>query len=79
MKPQELKPKTQSDWQGFCKGGALLSTKWTIVRVAYHETPRTQAEGAERWKYKALHDGKIAEKFRAVRKEHHHVGCIAEY
>ena len=46
MKPQELKPKAQSDWLGFCKGGALLSTKWTFVRVAYHETTKAQAEGA---------------------------------
>ena len=24
----------QTDWLGFCKGGALLSTKWTFVRAA---------------------------------------------
>ena len=35
MKPQEVKPKVQTDWLGFCKGGALLSTKWTFVRVVY--------------------------------------------
>jgi|GEM_PF-3671804 len=40
MKPQEVKLKAQTDWLGFCKGGALLSTKWTFVRVAYHETFR---------------------------------------
>jgi|GEM_PF-6017237 len=22
MKPQEVKPQAQTDWQGFCKGGA---------------------------------------------------------
>ena len=25
----------QTDWLGFCKGDALLSTKWTFVRVVY--------------------------------------------
>ena len=48
MKVQEVKPKVQTDWLGFCKGGALLSTKWTFVRVVYHEAPRGQAEGAGR-------------------------------
>ena len=37
VKPQEVKPKAQTDWLGFCKGGALLSTKWTFVRVAYDD------------------------------------------
>ena len=32
MKPQEVKLKAQTAW-GFCKGGALLSTKWPFVRV----------------------------------------------
>ena len=36
VKPQEVKPKAQTDWLGFCKGGALLSTKWTFVRVVYY-------------------------------------------
>ena len=35
MKPQKVKPKAQTDWRGFCKGGALLSTKWTFVRVVH--------------------------------------------
>ncbi|EEX77229.1 hypothetical protein SELSPUOL_01399 [Selenomonas sputigena ATCC 35185] len=33
MKPQEVKPQAQTDWLGFCKGGALLSTKWTFLRI----------------------------------------------
>ena len=48
MKPQEVKPKAQTDWLGFCKGGALLSTKWTFVRVVQHfSTPRPSKCGTK--------------------------------
>ena len=39
--------KAQADWLTFIKGGALLSTKWTFVRVVYYESPRSQARRAQ--------------------------------
>ena len=47
MKVQEAKPKAQADWLTFIKGGTLLSTKWTFVRVVYYESPRSQARRAQ--------------------------------
>ena len=35
MKLQEFKPKVQADWVTFRKGGALLTTKGTFVRVVF--------------------------------------------
>ena len=35
MKVQEVKPKAQTDWVTFVESGALLSTKWTFVRVIF--------------------------------------------
>ena len=40
MKPQEVKPQAQTDWLGFCKGGALLSTKWTFLRIVCYNIER---------------------------------------
>lgn len=35
MKVREVKPKAQADWVTFRKGGALLTTKGTFVRVVF--------------------------------------------
>ena len=40
MKPQEVKPQAQTDWLGFCKDGALLSTKWTFLRIVCYNIER---------------------------------------
>ena len=34
-------------YNDFTKDGAFLSTKWTFVRVAYYESPRSQAQRAQ--------------------------------
>ncbi|WP_314627264.1 hypothetical protein, partial [uncultured Selenomonas sp.] len=45
IKPQEVKPKAQTDWLVLGKGGALLSTKWTMPS---REAARKGAPAASR-------------------------------
>ena len=35
MKPQEVKPKVQTDWLGFCKGGAQKK----LLHIIYVQQP----------------------------------------
>ena len=56
--PRSQARRAQTDRLGFCKGGALLSTKWTFAYAKYHVFRVLTNKWEGSWRYREEHHGK---------------------